>query len=260
MADKAVTYSSEGAVGILTLDKRPANSYDLAYMKDLDAAIDAAAGDESVKVAMLRSASSRFFCAGADIKAFQTRTPEESHELITLAHKALAKIATLPKVFIAVINGHALGGGLEMALACDLRFAGDGDFTLGLPEVKLGILPGNGGTQRLSRLIGWSKALDLMITGRRVGPEEALALGIVNRVFPADSLWEESMDYAQKLAAGATVAIGNIKRAVHEGINMPLADGLALEAELFGELFDTEDAVEGIAAFVEKREAVFKGR
>lgn len=260
MADKAVTYSSEGPVGILTIDKPPANSYDLAYMQDLDAAIDAAANDYGVKVALLRSASEKFFCAGADVKAFQANTTADNLKMIEFGHATLAKIAMLPKVFIAVINGHALGGGLEIALACDLRFAGDGDYRVGVPEVTLGILPGNGGTQRLPRLIGRNKALSLMITGDALRPEEAHELGILDRLFPADKLWDESLAYAQKLAEGPTVAIGHIKRAVHEGMNMPLTEGLALERELVAELFDTEDGEEGIAAFAEKRKPEFKGR
>jgi len=213
-----------------------------------------------VKVALLRSASKRFFCAGADVKAFMANTTQDNMAMIAFAHDVLARIAAIPKVFIAVINGHALGGGLEMALACDLRFAGEGDFTLGLPEVTLGILPGNGGTQRLPRLIGRAKALSMMISGQRVGPQEALALGIVDRLFPAESLWEESLAYARELASGPTVAIGHIKRAVHEGMDMPLAEGLALERDLIAALFDTEDAAEGISAFVQKRPPAFKGR
>ena len=260
MADKAVTYSSEGAVGILTLDKPPVNSYDMAYMQDLDAAIDEAASDDSINVAMIRSTSEKFFCAGADIKAFMANSAEDNMNMITFAHGALAKIATLPKVFIAVINGHALGGGLEIALACDLRIGGDGKFMLGLPEVTLGILPGNGGTQRLPRLIGRAKALSMMITGESVGPQQALDLGIVDKLFPADSLWEDSLAYAHKLAGGATLAIGHIKRAVVEGLDVPLEKSLELERELVAELFDSEDAGEGISAFAEKREANFKGR
>ena len=260
MADKAVTYSSEGAVGVITIDKPPANSYDMAYIQNLDAAIDAAANDEGINVVLVRSASEKFFSAGADIKAFMANSADDNMQMIAFAHDALAKISTLPKIFIAVINGHALGGGLEITLACDLRFAGDGKFQMGLPEVTLGLLPGNGGTQRLPRLIGKTKALSMMITGESVGPQEALTLGIVDEVFPMDSLWEDSLAYAQKLAAGPSIAIGNIKRAVIEGLGGSLEDGMQLERELMAELFDTEDATEGISAFAEKRKAEFKGR
>jgi enoyl-CoA hydratase/carnithine racemase len=260
MSDKAVTYTSEGAVGIITLDKRPANSYDLAFMQDLEAAIEAAAQDDTVKVALVQSAQSKFFCAGADVKALKANAIADNMKMIDFAQETLAMISLLPKVFIAVINGHALGGGLEIALACDLRFAGDGEFTLGLPEVSLGILPGNGGTQRLPRLIGKGRALSMMITGETVGPQDALALGIVDRVFPTDSLWDESLAFAQELAGGATLAIAHIKRAVHEGLNLSLADGLKLERDLFAELLASEDGAEGIAAFTERRQAEFTGR
>jgi len=260
MSDRAVTYTSEGAVGIITLDKRPANSYDLAFMQDLEAAIEAAAQDDTVKVALVQSAQSKFFCAGADLKALKANSVADNMEMIDFAQETLAMISLLPKVFIAIINGHALGGGLEIALACDLRFAGDGEFTLGLPEVSLGILPGNGGTQRLPRLIGKARALSMMITGETVGPQDALALGIVDRVFPAEDLWDESLAFAQGLARGATLAIGHIKRAVHEGLNVSLAEGLKLERDLFAELLASEDGVEGIAAFTERRQAEFQGR
>jgi enoyl-CoA hydratase/carnithine racemase len=169
-------------------------------------------------------------------------------------------MAASPKVFVAAINGHALGGGLEMALACDLRFAAEGNYRIGLPEVTLGLLPGNGGTQRLPRLIGANKALEMMITGEAVGPADALRLGIVNRLFPEDKLMAETEAYARRLASGATLAVGQIKQAVYRGLALNLAEALALERELIQPLFDTEDAKEGFAAFAEKRQAMFKGR
>ncbi len=153
-----------------------------------------------------------------------------------------------------------MGGGLEMALACDLRFAAEGRYFLGLPEVGLGLLPGNGGTQRLPRLVGPNKALEMMITGERVGPDEALQLGLVNKLFPAEKLIEETESYARKLAAGATLAIGSIKRCVYDGIEMDLHDALAYERKLIEPLYDSEDAAEGFAAFGEKRSPNFKGR
>ncbi len=256
----AVSLVHEDGIGTITLDKPPANSYDLEYVQELGEAVREAASDDAVKVVVVRSASERFFCAGADIKAFNENTAEGNMEMCRAAHEGLALIAAIPKVFIAEINAHALGGGLEIALACDLRFAADGDYRLGLPEVTLGVLPGNGGTQRLPRLIGWSRALELMITGRAVTPAEALELGIVNAVFPADELRGKTLEYAQALASGPTRAIGSIKLAVHEGLATGLEAGLARERELVAELFGSEDGREGIAAFAEKRKPAFVGR
>jgi enoyl-CoA hydratase/carnithine racemase len=255
-----VSFSTEDGIGVVTLDKPPANSYDLAFIEELGEAVGAAASDDAVKVVVVRSASERFFSAGADVKAFNENAVESNMEMIRLSHETLSSLASIPKVFIAEINSHALGGGLEIALACDLRFAAEGDYKLGTPEVTLGVLPGNGGTQRLPRLIGWSRALDLMVTGRTVSPTEALELGILNDLFPADELRERTFEYASALASGATRAIGHIKLAVHEGLEGSLEDGLALERQLVEELFRSEDGREGIAAFAEKRKPVFAGR
>jgi len=260
MSETVVTFSKDDGVGFITLDRPPANSYEITFMRQLDAAVEAARDARDVKAVILRSASDRFFSAGADIKAFMANDAAGNMEMIRIAHAALAKMAAIPKIFIAAINSHALGGGLEMALACDLRFAAKGDYRLGLPEVTLGLLPGNGGTQRLPRLIGWNKALEMMITGEQVGPEEAKELGIVNRVVAADELQEETEAYARKLASGATLAIGAIKEAVYRGRHMDLEEALALERELIEPLFDTEDAAEGFAAFAEKRPPEYKGR
>jgi enoyl-CoA hydratase/carnithine racemase len=256
----AVSFSADGGIGVITLDKPPANSYDLSFIEELADAVHAAASDDDVAVVVLRSASDRFFSAGADVKAFNENTVEANMELIRLSHEILSSIATVPKVFIAEINAHALGGGLEIALACDLRFAAEGDYRLGLPEVTLGVLPGNGGTQRLPRLIGWSRALELMVTGRTVTPAEALEVGIVDALHPADALAANTLAYARTLAAGATRAIGNIKLAVREGLAAGLEHGLERERELVEELFRSDDGREGIAAFAEKRKPVFSGR
>jgi enoyl-CoA hydratase/carnithine racemase len=255
----AVDFSAEGGIGYITLDKPPANSYDRAMVEEFGTAVQEAGADDAVKVVILRSASEKFFSAGADVKAFMANSPDDNLAMVATSHEALATIATIPKVFVAQIQGHALGGGLELALACDLRFAAQGDYRLGVPEVTLGLLPGNGGTQRLSRLIGASRALELMLTGRQVKPAEALELGIVNRVLAADETEAETLAFAEKLAGGATKAIGNIKLAVWEGIDRPLGEGLARERELVGELFRSQDAQEGLGAFLEKREPAWTG-
>lgn len=253
----AVEYSREGSIGYITLNNPPANSYDLSFMEQLGESVDAAAGDDGARAVIFRSASERFFSAGADIKAFNANPPEKNMDMIRTAHENLGRIAQIPKVFIAQIHATALGGGLEMALACDLRFGAEGEYYLGLPEATLGLLPGNGGTQRLPRLIGVPKALDLMITGRRLSPSEAHELGILDRLFPADRLEEETLKYAEGLAAGAVGAIGSVKLAVHRGIDVPLAEGLEIERELVEPLFSSEEAKEGIGAFMEKRKPEF---
>src|SRR4029079_15698814 len=175
----------DGSVGYITLDKPPANSYDKDFMEEFGGAIDPAASDAGVNAVIVRSASKKFFSAGADIKAFMANDTAANMAMIERGHEVLASIADVPKVFIAQIEGHALGGGLEIALACDLRFGARGNFKLGVPEVTLGLLPGNGGTQRLPRIIGVPKALDLMVTGRAISPGEAHSLGILNRLFAA---------------------------------------------------------------------------
>lgn len=260
MSDPVVRFEKSGAVGSIILDRPPANSYDMAFMQDLDAAIDAANADAETRVAVISSASEKFFSGGADIKAFLANDTAANMKVIETAHSALSKMADSAKVFIAAIAGHAMGGGLEIALAADLRYASEGKYRMGLPEATLGLLPGNGGTQRLPRLIGASKALELMLTGRALTPEEAADVGIVNQVFPADSFTEQVQKLAGSLARGAGLAQGQIKKAVYQGIAMPLEEALAYERGMVAPLFDSEDAKEGLNAFVEKRRAEFKGR
>lgn len=252
-----VEYSSQDHVGFITLNHPPANSYDYGFMEEIMRAVDAAAGDGSARVVIVRSALERFFCGGADIKAFSENSPERNMDMCRLAHRTLGRIAEIPKVFIAQIQGHALGGGLEITLACDLRFGAEGEYFIGVPEVTLGLLPGNGGTQRLPRLIGWNKALDLMIVGRRLSPAEASQMGILDRLFPRERLEEETRKYAQTLADGSYAAIGAIKLAVHRGREGVLDDGLRLERELLDGLFRGPDGKEGVRAFVEKRKPEF---
>jgi enoyl-CoA hydratase/carnithine racemase len=248
----AVSYES----GTITLDKPPANSYDIEYMRELGAAVDAAGADESARVVVVRSASEKFFCAGADIKKFLANDVDANMEMIRLAHEVLASIARSSKLFVACVAGHALGGGLETALACDVRYAIEGRYRLGTPEVTLGILPGNGGTQRLPRLIGAGPALELLVTGRTLSPEEARALGLVSQVFADQAAFDE---HVAGLRALPPLALANIKRAVYEGMEVPLAEALALERDLIEELFRSQDAHEGLTAFSEKRAPEFVG-
>jgi enoyl-CoA hydratase/carnithine racemase len=224
-------------------------------MRELQSAVgDANEGEP--RVVVLRSASEKFFSAGADVKRFLANDVEANMEMIRLAHDALSSIARSPKLFVAWIAGHALGGGLEMALACDIRYAAEGRYRLGTPEVTLGLLPGNGGTQRLPRLIGVGPALELLLTGRQVTPEEAQRLGLVSGLFAGE---EQFSEHISKLASLPPLALVEIKRAVYEGVSRPLDGGLELERELIEKLFRSQDAAEGLNAFVEKRAPEFVG-
>jgi enoyl-CoA hydratase/carnithine racemase len=254
----SVTYRSENAVGTITLDIPPANSYDLAVMTEFSANVDRAI-DDAVRAVIVGSASEKFFSAGADIKRFHEGDVDANMEMIRTSQAAFRRMASASAVFIAHINGHALGGGLEIALACDLRYANTGTYKLGTPEVTLGLLPGNGGTQRMTRLIGPARAMDLLITGRTVSPEEALRIGLVSELFAPEEGAERVQSVAQQFASGPALAIAAIKRCVHEGGQLSLVDGLALEASEMEQLFRSRDAAEGLAAFVEKRKPEFVG-
>lgn len=255
-----ISYACADGVGRIEMNRPPANSYHIDIIRLLDAAITSAENDPACKVVVLRSALPGFFCGGADIKRFLANTPRQNQDFIALAHECLSRIGLSEKIYIAEIAGHALGGGLEFALACDLRFAASGNYKLGLPEVTLGILPGNGGTQRLPALIGASRALEMMITGAAISPEEAHRIGLVDHLYEAGELVERTGAFARKLAAGATYAIGKIKRSVWDGIGQPPEAGLARERHNIGLLFNSADAREGFAAFTEKRAAKFAGR
>jgi enoyl-CoA hydratase/carnithine racemase len=254
----AVTFEREGGVGFITLDAPPANSYDLAVMTEFGSAVDEAIASDA-RAVIVRSANPKFFSAGADVKRFLEGDVDANMEMIRTSHAAFERMEAAPQVFIAHIAGHALGGGLEITLACDLRYASEGRYKLGTPEVTLGLLPGNGGTQRLSRLVGPGRGMELLITGRTFGVDEGLSLGIVNGVFAAEEAEAKVREIAERFATGPALALASIKRCVHEGLQLPLAEGLALERELIEELFRSQDADEGLNAFVEKRTPSFAG-
>jgi enoyl-CoA hydratase/carnithine racemase len=248
----AVSYDG----GRIVLDKPPANSYDIDFMRELGEAVDAASADADARVVVVRSASEKFFSAGADIKAFLANDVETNMQMIRVAHDSLGRMAASDKLFVAWVTGHALGGGLEIALACDLRYGAEEGYRLGTPEVTLGLLPGNGGTQRLPRLIGLGPALDVLLTGRQLSPAEARALGLLGGTFASE---EEFDAHMERLAAGPPLAIANIKRAAYDGSQLKLEDGLALERDLIEQLFRSADAREGLEAFTEKRAPAFTG-
>jgi enoyl-CoA hydratase len=255
-----LTLSREGdGVALLHIDRPPANSYNRVFIDTLNRLVDEIRFDDDIKSVVMVSDVPKFFSAGADINMFRDTSPRQRAMIILHMHEVLQKIERTPKVFIAAISGHALGGGLEIALACDLRFAAEGEYRLGLPEVSLGLLPGNGGTQRLTRLIGRTRALDMMLTSTTVQPAQALELGIVDRLFAAERVQDEAVEYVAKLAQGPTLAIGNVKVATRIGADLPLEGALALEREAVWRLFMSDDAAEGLAAFGEKRAAKWTG-
>jgi enoyl-CoA hydratase/carnithine racemase len=257
----AVRLEREGAVGVIVLDRPPANSYDYDFLREFGAAIDDARVDEEVRAVVVSSASEKFFCAGADLKAFQAGSARRRAATTVLGHEVFRKMENTPMLFIAAIAGHALGGGLEMAMACDLRYAAHGTYKLGLTETNLGLFPGNGGTQRLPRLVGLSRGIDLIATGATFGPEQAESYGLIDRLFEdAADCRAGALEYAAKIAAGPTEAIGRAKVAVQAGYTAPLDLGLAIEREAIARIFVSEDAEEGIRAFNEKRAPEYKGR
>jgi enoyl-CoA hydratase/carnithine racemase len=264
---RKVRYDVSGGVAVLTLDEPPANTYSYALMRELDAAILDARMDDAVHVIVLTGAGEKFFCAGATIGMLSEATPEFKYFFCLHANETLNRLEQTPKLVIAALNGHTVGGGLEMALAADIRIARKDAGKIGLPEVALGVLPGTGGTQRLARLIGKSRALELMATGRLMTMDEAAALGLVNDVWDSARLGgkpfiEGVLDYARQFTPPnkASLAVGRLKRAVQSGLEAGFSEGLAIERELQQLLFQSEDAKEGIAANLEKRTPVFKGK
>jgi len=256
----AVRLEKQDSVGHIVLDRPPANTYDKSFLDELDAAIEETRRDDAVKAILVRSANEKFFSAGADISVFAKGGLDEQNAFVVCANDAMGKFESTPKVVVAAINGHCLGGGLEIALCCDFRIAAEGSYRIGLPEVTLGLLPGTGGTQRLPRLIGRQKALDFMLRGTAMPPQDALAAGIVDEVVPAAQLLEKALERVRAYATGPTFAIGRIKQAVVQGFGMRLDEGLRLERQLLIELFMSEDAKEGVTAFVGKRKPAYKGR
>ena len=258
---KLVHYSVDHGVATIELTNAPANCYSQAMMRQLDDAILAARFDDAVHVIVLRGAGEKFFCAGADINDLNDVTPQYKYYFCLHANETLMRLEQTPKLTIAALNGHCVGGGLEVALACDFRVAKRAAGKLGLPEVHLGVLPGTGGTQRLARLLGKSKALEWMLEGENVDFDAGHAVGIINHVYDADHFEEKLTGFARSFCppAKASKAVGLIKRSVQTGAELSLADGLALERELQQQLFQSADAKEGLRAYVEKRAPEFRG-
>lgn len=260
-----VRYSVNDGIAVMTLNDPPANTYSYEMMQALDRAVLAARMDEAVQVIVITGEGEKFFCAGADIQMLQNVTPTFKYYFCLHANETLLRLEQTPKLVIAAINGHCVGGGLEVAMAADLRLARKGAGKMGLPEVSLGVLPGTGGTQRLVRLVGKSKAIELMATAELFAFERGLELGIINSIHEAptaENFLDQVMSYARQFTAPgcAAHAVGLIKRSVQTGAEIPLESGLALERELQQQLFQSSDAKEGIDAYVNKRKPTFQGK
>ncbi len=257
-----VRYEVDAGVATLTLDDPPANTYSYDMMQAIDRRVLEARMDESVHVIVITGAGEKFFCAGADIGMLDDVTPSFKYYFCLHANETLNRLEQTPKLVIAALNGHCVGGGLEVALAADLRVAKKDAGKVGLPEVALGVLPGTGGTQRLVRMLGRGKAMELMTKGKTFSIDDARAMGLVNEVFEADGFMDRVKAYAQEFVppGRASKAVGLIKRAVVSGADMAFEQGLALERELQQQLFQSDDAKEGIKAYVEKRKAEFTGK
>jgi enoyl-CoA hydratase len=258
-------YETRDGVAIITLNDPPANTYSYEMMQQLDRAILTARMDDSVQVIVITGHGDKFFCAGADIQMLANVTPSFKYYFCLHANETLNRLEQTPKLVIAAINGHCVGGGLEVALACDIRIGRRAGGKMGLPEVSLGVLPGTGGTQRLVRVVGKSRAIEMMATGELFPFEICREIGLIDRLMIADtgqSLLEQVLEYARQFTAPdkASMAVGRIKRSVQTGAEIPLEYGLALERELQQQLFQSEDAKEGLDAYVNKRKPEFKGR
>ena len=264
-SDKLVQYQAQDGVAVLTLNDPPANTYSYEMMQALDRAILAARMDERVQVIVITGHGEKFFCAGANIRMLSEVDPTYKYYFCLHANETLARLEQTPKLVIAAINGHCVGGGLEVAMAADIRIARKGAGKMGLPEITLGVLPGTGGTQRLVRLVGKPRAIELMTTGELFDFERGAELGLINHSYEADTgadFIEQVKLYARRFTTPdrAARAVGRIKRSVQTGAELPFESALALERELQQQLFQSEDAQEGLAAYVEKRKPQFKGR
>jgi enoyl-CoA hydratase/carnithine racemase len=255
-----VQWTKEDGYAVITIDNPPLNVMSEGVARELGECVEEVAADSEVIAVIVTGAGTKAFMAGADIKEFPARMkPGAAAELSRQLHQVLNRLDDLPKPTIAAIRGYALGGGCELALACDMRIAGE-SAQLGLPEIKLGLFPGAGGTQRLPRLVGEAKAKELMFTGEPISAAEALRIGLVNRVVPDDEVLDAAKALAKTIAQRTLVSLTRIKRLVDQGAELPLKEALELEVQLFDEVFQTEDVREGVQAFLEKRAPKFRHR
>src|SRR2546421_4929984 len=257
-----INFRNDAGIGIIEMNDPPANTYTYEMNRQLDDAILQARMDMDVYVILLTGSGDKFFSAGANIKMLASVDPTFKYYFCLHANETLLRLEHTPKLVIAALNGHCVGGGLEIAMAADIRVARQDAGKIGLPEVNLGVLPGTGGTQRLSRLVGKSKAIELMVVGNTFSFEEAKEMGIINDIFERENFMENVLDYARQVCPPnkAAKAVGRIKGAVQTGWEIPMESALAVERENQQLLFQSEDAKEGLNAYVEKRPATFKGK
>lgn len=251
-----VEFSREKKIGIITIDAPPVNALNKEVINQLEHAIKQV--DDQIAVVIVTGAGTKAFVAGADIKEFPSLTVDQGEKLCARGQSVFNQLSNLKQPVIAAIDGFALGGGLELALACDIRIATEKS-TFGLPEVKLGIIPGYGGTQRLARLIGIGKAMQLTCSGEFISATEAHRLGLVEEVVDSNVM-EKAMELAEAIASRGPIAVQHVKQAIMKGLEMSLQEGLQLEVSLFGEICTTEDMNEGVLAFFEKRDPLFTGK
>jgi len=256
-----VDYHAENGIGVIELNNPPVNSYSYESLQQLDQVICQARMDDDVHVLILRGKGEKFFSAGADINMLAGKSTSFRYYFALFGQEVLLRLEHTPKLVIAAINGHAVGGGLEIAMACDIRIAKKDAGRMGVAEINLGVIPGMGGTQRLPRLVGKGRAMELCTTGRTIIFEEALEMGLLNHIYEPEGYWEQVLAYARQFTTPnkASFAVGRVKRAIHVGLESSLEEGLAFEREVLHQAFNSQDATEGLSAYKDKRAPKFKG-